>query len=322
MKVFIRTVFVSILLFSCIPNSTIANGNYVENIAGLDIHYIVKGQGPVMVVGHPSSGKIGYELSLKPLEEKFSMVYYDSRGTGKSQIPEKITEYRPKNLVEEIEALRVKLGVKKIWLFGHSDQSAIALQYAVEYPKNVAGLILSGTSLVGTQSESFARRKIAENKRSHESQWFKEVIQNWDYMITHHTNFDKNGNNISDAPLKWWTYDEESFRKVRPIVQEITKAGRRKPIDNKFYVETPDERNQYLDIQKNFKNLKTKILIINGKYDTNNPIKFTKELHQQLPNSKLVLIDKAGHFPWIEQKQQTFSAINQWLTNNKSAKLK
>ena len=70
---------------------------------------------------------------------------------------------------------------------------------------------------------------------------------------------------------------------------------------------------QHLEFQKKFKDLKTKILIINGKYDTNNLPEFATELHFRLPNSKLVIIDKAGHFPWIEQREQTFNEINKWL---------
>lgn len=100
---------------------------------------------------------------------------------------------------------------------------------------------------------------------------------------------------------------------VADFRKEITKAGRRKPIGNNYYQETPEERQKYLEIQKKFKDLKTKILIINGKYDTNNLPEFATELHFRLPNSKLVIIDKSGHFPWIEQSEQTFNEINKWL---------
>ncbi|SUX48784.1 alpha/beta fold hydrolase [Chryseobacterium indoltheticum] len=313
MKQIFRILLVLFFINSCASNSNVENGNYIENIDGLNLTYTVKGKGPVMLVGHPNSGKIGYELTLKPLEEYFTMVYYNSRGTANSETPKKITDYSPENSVKEIELLRQKIGANKIWLFGHSDQSAIALQYAVEYPKNVLGMILSGTSYVGSQNDTYDRRKISENKRIKESKWFAKVIQDWDYMIANKTKTDQNGNNISDAPLKWWTYDEESFQKVKPIVDGISKAGRRKPINGEYYEETPGERNKYLAVQKKFKDLKNKVLIINGKYDTNNMPEFATELHFRLQNSKLVLIDNTGHFPWIEQPEKTFTEIEKWL---------
>ena len=313
MKEVFRILIIFSFLISCFSSSKIENGNHTEIVDNLNINFTVKGKGPIMLIGHPSSGKIGYEMTLKPLEEKFTMVYYDSRGTGKSEAPKKLEDYTAENSVKEIELLREKLGAKKIWLFGHSDQSAIALQYAVEFPKNVSGIILSGTSYVGSQNESIERRKLFENKRIKESKWFAKVIDDWDYMVANNTTFDKNGNDISTARTKWWTYDEETAQKVIPIVKEVTKAGRRKPIADNYYQETPEERQKYLQIQKKFKDLKTKILIINGKYDTNNLPEFATELHLRLPNSKLVIVDKAGHFPWIEQREQTFNELNKWL---------
>lgn len=185
-----RIFIILTFLISCASNSKIENRNYTEKIDNLNINFTVRGKGPIMLIGHPSSGKIGYEMSLKPLEEKFTMVYYDSRGTGKSETPKKLEDYSAENSVREIELLREKLGAKKIWLFGHSDQSAIALQYAVEYPKNVSGIILSGTSYVGSQNESIERRKLSENKRIKESKWFAKVIEDWDYMVANNTTFD------------------------------------------------------------------------------------------------------------------------------------
>ena len=55
-------------------------------------------------------------------------------------------------------------------------------------------------------------------------------------------------------------------------------------------------------------------MIINGRFDTNNPPEFAQELQRNLPNSKLVLLSKSGHFPWIEQPEMTFGEINKWLT--------
>lgn len=306
-------VLIFLLMISCVSKTTIENGDYYEKIDKIYLNYTIKGKGPLMLVGHPNSGKIGYEITLKPLEEQFTMVYYDSRGTGKSEVPKKLEGYNADRLSNEIDLLRKKLGADKIWLFGHSDQSAIALQYAVEHPENVSGLILTGTSFIGDIDETVNRRKDSENKRRNESEWFLQVVEDWEFMYVNKTETDANGRNLADAPIKWWTYDEESFQKVIPIIKTISDTGRRKPIDGNYYSETPDQRQKYLDIQKQFKKLQVKTLIINGKFDTNNSPEFAEELHRNLPNSKLVLVDKSGHFPWIEQPENTFEEISKWL---------
>lgn len=302
-----------LFVFSLVSCQNIKNGDYYDKIGDLKLNYSVRGKGPIMIVGHLSSGKIGYQLSLKPLEKYFTMVYYEPRGTGKSEAPKSLQEYNQEFIVEEIEDLRKKLNADKIWIFGHSDQSAVALEYALKYPKQTEGLILSGTSLVGTQEESKNRREISEKERIKNSAWFSQVVKDWDYMNLHNTTTNAKGKDISNAKIKWWCYDEASSKKVIPIVNEISKAGRRKAINGKYKQETPEDREKYLKIQDKFSEIKTPILIINGKFDTNNPPKYAEKLNKKLPNSTLILIDKAGHLPWIENSFQTFSAIDNWL---------
>jgi proline iminopeptidase len=314
----IKALIITTLLFAIFSDAQkLKNGNFTEKIDGININYIIKGNGPVMFAGHPNSGKIGYELTLQPLEKQFTMIYYDSRGTGKSSAPKKIEDYSFKKSIFEIEELRKKLNIDKIWFFAHSDQSAIAMLYNLEYPKHVEGMILTGTSLIASPEEIYNRRKESENKRIKESEWFAQVVKDWNYISTNKTKKDPDGRDLSDAPLKWWCYNEKSSEKVIPIIKEISKAGRRKPL-NGLQPQPEKEWEYYYDQQKKFQEIKTKILILNGKSDTNNLPEFAEQLHKILPNSKLVFIEKAGHFPWIEDSAQSFSEIEKWLKESKS----
>lgn len=243
------------------------------------------------------------------------MVYYDSRGTGKSAVPKKVEDYSLAKSVVEIEELRKKLNVDKIWFFGHSDQSGVAMLYSLKHPNHVEGMILTGTSLIASPEKVYNRKKESENKRIKESEWFSQVVKDWDYIYTHKTEKSPDGRDLSEAPLKWWCYDEESSQKVIPIMKEISKAGRRKPVNGQL-PQQEKELKYYYNQQKRFSEIKTKALILNGKSDTNNLPEFAEQLHKTLPNSKLVLIEKAGHFPWVEDAAQSFAEIDQWLKEN------
>lgn len=306
-----------LFLISCTGTKNLRNGNFVKPIDGINIDYTIKGKGPVMIVGHPTSGKIGYELSLQPLENKFTMVYYDSRGTGKSDAPSSLDQYSDAHLVNEIDLLRKLLGINKIWLFGHSDQSVIALQYAVDHPQNTAGLILSGTKYIKSRQAVIEERKESEELRESQSPWFRQVVKDWDYMIDHKTTADSTGRDLKYATIKWWCYDEETAQKVMPIYDSISKYGRRKPINNQFPFQTEKEVKELYNridyYQQKYATIKVPVLILNGKYDTNNTPASAEKLHSVLLNSKLVLIDKTGHFPWIEQPKKSFNEIFYWL---------
>lgn len=288
-------------------------GSYQVALDGLQINYMVRGSGPVLITGHPNSGKIAYEMTLQPMEKYFTMVYYDPRGTGASEAPDSLEKYNAHYLVAEIEALRNHLNVERVWLFGHSDQSTIALAYTLKYPQHSAGLILTGTSYTGTVAEMMARRKTTEAYRAAQSAWFAQVIKDWDYMQASGTAKDSLGRDLSLAPIKWWCYDEASAQKVIPIALEVTKAGRRKSVNGRFWQAGEEEIKTYLDWQERFKAIKVPTLILNGKYDTNNPPEYVAQLRDRLANAKLVLIEEAGHFPWVEAPVPFFKAIEEWL---------
>lgn len=310
---------VPLLFFGCSQNKNLSSGDFKVLIDDIEIHYTVKGNGPVMFVGHLYSGKIGYELSLKPLEEFFTMVYYDPRGTGKSFAPNTLEQYDYSFLIQEIDSLRKHLKVNKIWIFGHSDQSEIALEYAIEYPQNVEGLILSGTHFVENQEKELIIKQQFELERKKEK-WFNQVCEDWDYMIQNNTKTDEYGRDLSYIPLKWWCYDSVSAEKVIPVYNEISKAGRRKPINGKQPLTDEKDRlslyERIYDYQEKYSQIKAPVLILQGKWDTNNPPESVEKLHQSLPTSDLIWIEQAGHFPWVEQPDESFTKIENWLKTN------
>lgn len=312
----ITLVFIPILWSACNNVNNIENGDFVVELDDINIEYTVKGNGPVMIAGHLNSGKIGYEMTLKPLEQHFTMVYYSPRGTGNSTAPESLEQYQYEFLVQEIDKLRKHLKQNKIWIFGHSDQSVIALQYAIDYPKNVEGLILTGTHYVEDYETESKLKKQFEQERKQQA-WFKQVCNDWDYMVQFGTSTDSLGRDLTYTPIKWWCYDSATSAKVIPIVDEISKAGRRKPINNIQPFNTQEEYDRMeariFKYQTKLGSVKARILILQGKYDTYNPPVLAEKLNEKLPNSKLVFIDKAGHFPWVEQEQLFFDALFDWL---------
>jgi proline iminopeptidase len=293
-------------------------GDFSAHIDSLNIHYTIKGSGPALFVGHLNSGKIGYERTLTALEDRFTMVYYDSRGTGKSEAPNKIDAYQYSHLVNEIELLRQHLELPEIWIFGHSDQSEIAMEYAIDHPNHIDGLILSGTHFVEENKKELLEKISFENERRRDP-WFDQVVKDWEYRIDFQTLTDSLGRDLTYAPLKWWCFDSESALKVIPIYDLISQTGRRKAINGRSPFSTSEERQQLHEriysYQERYNEIQCPTLIIQGAYDTNNPPKLVKKLQKKLSNSTLVMIPRSGHFPWIEQPESSFKAIFNWLNS-------
>src|SRR5262245_55475796 len=65
----------------------VENGEFTAELNGLQLWYKVSGAGPVCLMPTPPWGASSVMCfrTLKPLEENFTVVYLDSRGTGRSQ---------------------------------------------------------------------------------------------------------------------------------------------------------------------------------------------------------------------------------------------
>lgn len=69
------------------------------------------------------------------------LVYLDQRGGGESERPW-TGDYATARMVEDVEALRVALGVQRIVPMGHSHGGMVAAEYARAHPERTAKLVL------------------------------------------------------------------------------------------------------------------------------------------------------------------------------------
>ncbi|MCM3236685.1 alpha/beta hydrolase [Heyndrickxia oleronia] len=106
------------------------------------IFYEDLGQGPTILFVHPPGMGRKTFIKQKLLQSSYRLLIPDFSGHGDSYSIDgkmNISLY-----VEEIEAIRNQIGEEAIFLFGYSAGGTIVQEYAIKYPKNVKGVILSG----------------------------------------------------------------------------------------------------------------------------------------------------------------------------------
>ena len=69
-------------------------------------------------------------------------VYYDQRGTGRSDAPLDSSAVNLDAFVTDIDALRQALGYEQVTLLTHSFGTLFGIEYARRYPESLRGLIL------------------------------------------------------------------------------------------------------------------------------------------------------------------------------------
>lgn len=95
--------------------------------------------------GGPGSDHTSYKPTFSALADRMQLVYLDHRGQGRSSRGPQAS-YTLENNVEDLEALRLYLGLGQIIVIGGSYGGMVAMAYAARYPDSVLQLIVYTTA--------------------------------------------------------------------------------------------------------------------------------------------------------------------------------
>ncbi|MEC2158841.1 alpha/beta fold hydrolase [Virgibacillus halodenitrificans] len=135
---------------------------------GLDLYFDIGGKGIPCIFLHGGPGywsKSFHHYSKVLLEKKLNMIYLDQRGCGRSGHSLR-KDYSLNKLVNDIEELRVFLGINEWIVMAHSFGGILAVNYANQYPEQTKGLILSNVTLNIYDSFAHQMKKGSEILRT------------------------------------------------------------------------------------------------------------------------------------------------------------
>jgi len=114
---------------------------------GVMIYYESIGHGAPLMILHGGPGSShGYFLPhLLPLAAQRRLVFIDERGSGRSQRLSDPKGYTLDNMADDVEDVRLALGLGKMDVLGHSFGGILAQAYAIRHPQGVRHLVLAGT---------------------------------------------------------------------------------------------------------------------------------------------------------------------------------
>jgi len=121
-------------------------------VDGTRLHFLIKGQGwPVVLIhGNPGSGQ-DWTHVFGLLAAHHTAIAFDRPGHGRSERPKHIdatVEVQARLLHEALKQLHVE---RPPIVVGHSWGGALALVYAINYPKDVAGVVLVAPAVYESQ---------------------------------------------------------------------------------------------------------------------------------------------------------------------------
>ena len=281
-------------------DGSISKGEFTAEINGLRLWYKVSGNGPVCVLPTPGWGPSSelYYLKLKPLESMFTMIYLDTRGSGRSDRPD-LHAYTMHDFVADIEGLRRHMGVEAMWLMGHSDGGLMILNYASEHSDRVEGMILVDAP-AGNTSKSNDRILRMQLRRN--EPWFDSAFAAFQRVPATQTEFETNMRSI----IPFFFASIENVEKNRDTFEKTTFS-----FDAQRGRGRSDQSS--VDLAAFLPGMTIPTLIVVGDDDFICPPPAAEFFHREIVNSKLLVIENAGHFPWLEQPAQFFGDVQAFL---------
>jgi proline iminopeptidase len=236
---------------------------------------------------------------MHEMEQLFTMVYIDTRGTGRSDRPES-EQYTTSNFLMDLEAVRRHIQADKIWLMGHSKGGALVLNYAFQNKDNVNGIILIDASGgISTPAEMMQNAMIQKQSEP----WYAAASE----YFSREPRDEEDWKTGIKAIMPVYFSTTENFMKNKDILMQ-TSLSYDAFLGQKYWHDCQSE------LSPKLKNIDIPVLIVVGMNDFICGPYVAKYLHRQLPHSKLLPVEDAGHFPWIEQPDVFFKEVGEYLT--------
>lgn len=257
-------------------------------MSAIEVTYTIEGQGPPLYMVHGIGSRRATWTGLVPaLAGDFTCVRFDLRGHGESPIPP--TPYSLDELVEDLEALRTKLGHERIHVIGHSLGGMVGPAYARAHPDRVRSVTLLSTAAGRTLED---RAKVRGVLAAMEEEGVEP--------------------HLGALVERWYT---DAFVAARPDAIETRK---RQVLDTPghvflsvFHIYAETEMAPWLH------EVTCPCLVLTGELDGGCNPRLNRFIAETLPDSELVILDGLKHSILIEAPERVAPAVHDFLLRHR-----
>jgi 3-oxoadipate enol-lactonase len=247
-----------------------------SNVNGIGVNYEVHGKegAPWLVLSHSLACSVRmWDPQIAALKDNYRILAYDTRGHGGSEATK--GAYTLEQLADDLSALLKALNITAAHYCGLSMGGMIGQTFALKYPGVFKTLTLADTT---SRYPAEAAPLWAERIKTAEAKGMEPLAQ--------------------PTLERWFT---EPFRKSHPAEVDAIRT---------LIVSTPvagyvgcSHAIPKINLTTRLKEIKCPILVIVGEQDPGTPVAMAKEIHENAPGSRLVVLPQAAHLANLEQPE-------------------
>jgi len=247
-----------------------------HDVNGIETVVLTAGEGEDLVFLHGAGTVTGFD-SLLPLAERFRLVVPFHPGFGPSAddpAVDAITDYARHYL-----DLFDRMGIGEMSLVGHSMGGWLAATFAIDHSERVRRLVLAAPLGLRVPEHPTADIFVIPNE---------EFLE---HLAADHSIFE---GRVPDPPTPEFLAGQ---------YREMTSTAR-----------LLWERNHDLKLSRWLHRLTMPTLLLWGDSDREVPLKDGEHLHEEIPNSRLVVFRECGHLPHEEYPQEFTELVSEFCS--------
>ena len=256
-------------------------------VFGYRIHYLEAGRGDPVILLHGTGGEgARWMPTIKALAANFRIISLDQLGFGQSDKP--LTAYHSGVFAGFLAGFMKAIGVPRATIIGQSMGAGVALHLAIHNPHMVERLVLVNGGNYRTASDplpappNWHDRQIANSGTLEESREYLQKL-----------------------------YYDHAF-----VTDELVEQNLILRLKSAYTIEsmqTANARGLGAVTEEEVRGINVPSLLVWGTNDRLSPVANADKLNAAIKNCRKVLIDRAGHYPFLEQAEKFNQIVLEFL---------
>jgi proline iminopeptidase len=296
-------VFISLIICAASGDlhaqDTLKQGLIQVNNTQLFVKIVGTGDTILVIHGGPGLNHAYLEPHLLPLAKTHTLIFYDQRSCGQSQLSVK-TSMNFATFANDIEAIRNHFHIQKLNLLAHSWGSLVAATYMLNYPEHVASVVFSNPVPFNQAFAKMSNEEAAKRETPADSIKKAQILN-------------------SDLFRKGEVQPVEDLMMLsfRILFCDTAKLHELDPSLPPTYMVASLSMYGFMQDMKDYnffpkmKDIPIPALIIHGNCDIS-PLEADLELQKCFTTCDVTIFENSGHFPFVEENKKFVKTVSKF----------
>jgi proline iminopeptidase len=265
----------------------------------LEVEVFGADDAPVLIAHHGAPGlasRAEPKATFAPFADTFRVIVFDARGSG---VSEGTPPFTHEQWAADVDALREWAGVETFVMAGGSYGGFISMEYAIRHPQRLRALVLRDTSADHDNEKAAQHNAETSTRVQIDRVKLARILSG-----TVRDNDDLRDCWREILPLYDHVYDPAA------VEAKVQASFYRYETHNfAFAVNQP----QY-DIKAKLPRISCPTLVTVGRDDWITPVRSSETITDLIPDARLVVFEKSGHSPQIEEAELWRQTVRNFLS--------